>query len=93
VTSARNGRRFFIRQDLSFDLLLEVSRHAPIEQKSPTLSTTRIAELCDRQRTLYDKAAGIIALSGVSPVPGGEVGAGQNDKRDKVPSDLLDDFD
>ena len=54
---------FFILQDLSYDLLLEVSGDAAIEHQFPTLSKKRIAALRDRQRALYDKAEGIIALS------------------------------
>jgi glycosyltransferase involved in cell wall biosynthesis len=54
---------FFILQDLSYDLLLEVSDDAAINHQFPTLSKKRIAALRDRQRALYEKAEGIIALS------------------------------
>ena len=54
---------FFILGDLSYDLLLEVPGDAGIEHQFPTLSKKRIAALRDRQRALFDKAEGIIALS------------------------------
>jgi len=54
---------FFILQDLSYDLLLEVSDNAAINHQFPTLSKKRIAALRDRQHALYEKAEGIIALS------------------------------
>jgi glycosyltransferase involved in cell wall biosynthesis len=55
--------KFFIMQDLSYDLLLEVPGNAAVKYQFPTLSKKRIAALRDRQRALYEKAEGIIALS------------------------------
>lgn len=54
---------FFILQDLSYDMLLESSGSPAIEHQFPTLSKKRITALRDRQRALYEKAEGIIAMS------------------------------
>lgn len=54
---------FFTFQDLSNDMILHLGEDVAMKYQYQHLTKSRIMEMRDRQRLIYDRAAGLIAMS------------------------------